>query len=92
MWKTYEKPPTFDMIGGMGKAGKVLKQVLESHDISQNKLAVTLGIERTNVYRWVHEERDPSSENVVQIVKALNQINPSAAEEYVKLYLGDEIK
>ncbi|MFZ4676801.1 MAG: XRE family transcriptional regulator [Nodosilinea sp.] len=28
----------------MGKAGRVLKQVLEAYGISQNKLAVTMGI------------------------------------------------
>lgn len=92
MWKTFEKPPTFDMIGGMGKAGKALKQVLEAHDISQYKLAVTLGIERTNVYRWVHEDRDPYAETVVEIVRALKQINPYAAKEFVDLYLVEELK
>jgi plasmid maintenance system antidote protein VapI len=45
----------------MGKAGKALKQVLETYDISQNKLAVTMGISRANVNRWVHEQRVMSS-------------------------------
>ncbi|MBM0740244.1 helix-turn-helix transcriptional regulator [Phormidium sp. CLA17] len=76
----------------MGKAGKVLKQVLEAHDISQYKLAVTLGIGRTNVYRWVHENRDPYAETIVEIVRALKQINTSAAEDFVNLYLVDEIQ
>ncbi|HAZ47499.1 MAG TPA: XRE family transcriptional regulator, partial [Cyanobacteria bacterium UBA11371] len=43
----------------MGRAGKALKQVLETYDISQYSIAVALGIERTSVYRWVHELRDP---------------------------------
>ncbi|MCC5633732.1 hypothetical protein LC613_40640 [Nostoc sphaeroides CHAB 2801] len=46
------------MVGSMGKAGKVLKQVLETHDISQGRLATVLGVARSNVYRWVNEVRD----------------------------------
>lgn len=55
----------------MGKAGEALRLVLETYGISQNKLAVTLGIERGSVYRWVHEIRDPTAEMVRDIVKAL---------------------
>lgn len=76
----------------MGKAGRVLKQILEMYDISQYSLAATLGVERTNVYRWVHEQRDPTSETVVDIVKALRSINPEAAEKFVQQYLGDIIQ
>lgn len=73
----------------MGKAGQALKQVLEKYGISQNSLAVALGVERGSVYRWVHEVRDPNAETVVDIVKAIRGINPSAAEEFVQLYLGN---
>lgn len=73
----------------MGKAGRVLKQVLETYDISQYSLAATLGIERTNVYRWVHEIRDPTAETLVDIVRALRKLNPTAAEAFVKEYLGN---
>ena len=52
-------------------------------------LAATLGIERTNVYRWVHERRDPTSETLVDIVKALRTLNSAAAETFVQKYLGD---
>ena len=76
----------------MGKAGEALRQVLETYGISQNKLAVILGIERGSVYRWVHEIRDPTAETVREIVKALKEINPAAAEKFVELYLGDLIK
>ncbi|MEM9502689.1 MAG: XRE family transcriptional regulator, partial [Cyanobacteria bacterium P01_E01_bin.43] len=31
----------------MGRAGRALKETLETYAISQNKLAVTLGMERT---------------------------------------------
>ncbi|MGB7442610.1 MAG: helix-turn-helix transcriptional regulator [Coleofasciculaceae cyanobacterium] len=73
----------------MGKAGKALRQVLETYGISQNKLAVALGIERGSVYRWVHEIRDPTAETVREIVKALQGLEPTAAEAFVELYLGD---
>jgi Helix-turn-helix. len=73
----------------MGKAGHVLKRILEKYDITQYSLAAALGVERTNVYRWVHEQRDPTSETVVDIVKALRSLNPQAAEEFVQQYLGD---
>ena len=73
----------------MGKAGRVLKQVLETYDISQYSLAATLGIERTNVYRWVHEIRDPTAETLVDIVKALRTIQPDAAQAFVQYYLGN---
>jgi len=76
----------------MGKAGQALKRVLETHRITQSQLAVALQIERTNVYRWVHEQRDPSAETVVDILRALKQINPSAAETFVRLYLLEEIE
>ena len=73
----------------MGKAGKALKQVLETYDISQNKLAVTMGVDRASVNRWVHEQRDPAGDVIVEIKNALRQFNPRAAEDFVRLYLGD---
>lgn len=75
----------------MGRAGKALKQALEAYEISQNKLAVALELDRSKVYRWFHEKIDPTAETVAEIVKALNDINPSAAEMFVQLYLGDLI-
>ena len=48
----------------MGKAGKVLKQVLEDYDISQTQLASELNIGRSNVYRWVNGVGDPNSATV----------------------------
>jgi predicted transcriptional regulator len=76
-------------MGGMGKAGKALRQVLETYDISQNKLAVVMGTKRSIVFKWFHEQRDPTAETVVDIVKALQAINPAAADEFVRLYLGE---
>ncbi len=73
----------------MGKAGKVLGQVLTSHSISQGKLAEKLSIARSNVHRWVAEVRDPNSETVQGIIAALRSINPDAADEFISLYAAD---
>ncbi|EDX77442.1 Helix-turn-helix domain protein [Coleofasciculus chthonoplastes PCC 7420] len=73
----------------MGRVGKALKQVLKNYDISQNKLAVALGVRRSVVYRWYHELTDPTAETVADIAQALKSINPSAAAELIRLYLGE---
>lgn len=74
----------------MGKAGRVLKTVLNNYGISQGKLATEMGIGSSNVYRWVNEIRDPNSETVVRIVEALDSIDPNASEEFRRLlYLSD---
>lgn len=72
----------------MGKASQALKQVLEKYQISQNSLAVAMGISRANVGRWFHG-LDPSAENIAEITKALKRINFDAAKEFVWLYLGE---
>jgi transcriptional regulator with XRE-family HTH domain len=71
----------------MGRAIDALKQVLDTYGISQNKLAVTMGISRANVGRWYHG-LDPSAENIAQITQALKTLNPSAAKDFVRLFLG----
>ncbi|HZG37348.1 MAG TPA: helix-turn-helix transcriptional regulator [Nodosilinea sp.] len=71
----------------MARVGKALKQVLENYGISQNKLAVTMGVPRPSVNRWVHEQRDPAGDVIFEIKEALRQINPEAADEFVRLYL-----
>ena len=73
----------------MGRAGKALKQTLSAYKISQNKLAVVLEVDRAVVNRWFHEQVDPNAETVADIVKALKSINTAAAEEFIKVYLGD---
>jgi predicted transcriptional regulator len=75
----------------MGRAGKALKQVLEKHDISQYRLAAKMEIDRTNIYRWVHEQRDPNAETVVEIVKALVALDKKAANLFIQLFLLDLI-
>ncbi|MFP5272727.1 helix-turn-helix domain-containing protein [Coleofasciculus sp.] len=72
----------------MGKAGQALKQVLTSYDISQSQLATELGVERPIVFRWFHEQTDPTAETVAEIVRAIQIIDPEASREFVELYLG----
>jgi plasmid maintenance system antidote protein VapI len=72
----------------MAKAGQALKQVLETYGISQNRLAVTMGVRRSNVNRWVNEETDPAADAVLEIRDGLEKLNPDAAEEFIRLYLG----
>jgi transcriptional regulator with XRE-family HTH domain len=62
---------------------------LETYGISQNKLAVALGVDRSRIFKWDHEQRDPTAETVVQIAEALKGINPNAAVEFIQLYVGD---
>ncbi len=73
----------------MGKAGRVLKTVMQSYGISQGKLAAAMGIGASNVYRWANEIRDPGSETVMNILAALERLNPDAAVEFRRLYMGD---
>jgi transcriptional regulator with XRE-family HTH domain len=73
----------------MGKAGRVLKVVLEKYNISQIKLADRLGVGRSNVYRWANEVRDPTSETVIAIIKALEEISPDAAVEFKSRYVDN---
>jgi predicted transcriptional regulator len=76
----------------MGKAGQALRQTLKTYGISQNKLAVTLGVDRSVVFHWFHEHRDPAAETVSQIAQALQQLDPEASEAFVRLYLGDFLR
>jgi transcriptional regulator with XRE-family HTH domain len=73
----------------MGRAGKALKKILEAYDISQYQLAAKMESDRSNVSRWVSEERDPSAEAVFAIKQALQTFNRQAADEFVRLYLGN---
>jgi transcriptional regulator with XRE-family HTH domain len=72
----------------MGRAGKALSQVLETYGISQNRLAVTMGIGRSTVHHWVKETREPLAESVLEIAEALEKIDEAAAKEFITLYLG----
>ena len=73
----------------MGQAGKALRQVLETYSISQSSLATELGVDRPVVFRWFHEQTDPTAETVASIVRVLREINPTAAKEFIRFYLVD---
>ncbi|MEQ8962160.1 MAG: helix-turn-helix transcriptional regulator [Coleofasciculus sp. C2-GNP5-27] len=73
----------------MGKAGEALRQVLQTYGISQNQLAVTIGIGRSTVHYWYQNTQDPSAETVLEIRKALRKIDPAAAQEFIQLYLDE---
>jgi plasmid maintenance system antidote protein VapI len=73
----------------MGRASQALKQVLEAYSISQNRLAVALEIDRSAVFKWIHGHREPTSDTIVEITKALKAMNVEAAREFVRLYLGE---
>jgi len=75
----------------MGKAGYVLKQVLEQYNITQYRLAANLGIDRTSVYRWCSGKIDPTGDTILAIVRVLKTMNPDAAEAFVSQYIGREI-
>jgi predicted transcriptional regulator len=77
----------FTVSQAMGKAGKALKHVLSTYGLSQNRLAVTMGINRSTVHQWVNEISDPLAEAVTEIIKALRQIDETAAEDFINLYL-----
>ena len=73
----------------MGQAGKALRQVLETYSISQSSLATALGVDRPVVFRWFHEQTDPTAETVASIVRVLREINQTAAREFIRCYLVD---
>lgn len=73
----------------MGRASQALKQVLEAYGISQNRLAVALEIDRSAVFKWIHGQREPTSDTIVEITKALKAMNAEAAKKFVRLYLGE---
>lgn len=72
----------------MGRAGKALRQVLEAYGISQNRLAVVMGVNRATVNQWFNETRDPLAEAIPDIVAALETLDEAAAKEFIVLYLG----
>ena len=71
----------------MGRAGKALKHVLTQYGISQNRLAVTMGVAGSTVNQWVNEVSDPLADSVPEIIKALDSLEPSAANVFLNMYL-----
>mgnify|MGYP001791924023 CR=1 FL=1 len=75
----------------MGKARKVLRQVLDEYEMSLYSLAAALNIERNSVYRWVNEKSDSSGETILDLVRALKTLQPEVAKAFANRYLGEEI-
>ncbi len=76
----------------MGQAGKALKQTLETYGITQYKLAATIGISRSNIHRWINEVVDPTGDSILEIRNALQQIEPAAAEDFMRWYLENSFE
>ncbi|MDB9494645.1 HNH endonuclease domain-containing protein [Spirulina major CS-329] len=72
----------------MGKAGQSLRQTLELYGIAQSQLANDLGYDRVVVFRWFHEQTDPTGDAIAAIAATLQKINPEAAQNFIHLYLG----
>ncbi len=75
----------------MGKAGYVLKQVLEQYGITQYRFAANLGIDRTSVHRWCSGKIDPTGDTILEIVRILKVMNPEAAEAFANQYINSEL-
>lgn len=71
----------------MGRAGKALKCVLQEHGISQNRLAVTMGVARSTVNQWVNEVSDPLADSIPDIINALDVLEPAAAQIFLQMYI-----
>ncbi|NJM97838.1 MAG: helix-turn-helix transcriptional regulator [Phormidesmis sp. RL_2_1] len=71
----------------MGRAGKALKYVLTQYGISQNRLAVTMGVARSTVNQWVNEVSDPLADSIPEIMNALEELEPPAAQIFLQLYI-----
>ena len=77
------------MTHDMAKAGAALKHILETYGITQYKLAATMNVSRSNIHRWIYEVVDPAGDSILAIRDALAKINPDAAKEFVRSYLGE---
>ncbi len=71
----------------MARTSVALKQVLDTYGISQNKLAVTVGISRANVGRW-YQGIDSSAKNIALIADGLKVLDVKAFQGFLRLYFG----
>jgi plasmid maintenance system antidote protein VapI len=76
----------------MGKAGYILKQVLDQYGITQYRFAATMGVERNSVYRWCKGKIDPTGDTIIEIVQVLKTMNEEAAADFVQQYLVSELE
>ena len=78
---------SLEIMKKMGRAGKALKNGLQQYGISQNRLAVTMGVARSTVNQWVNEVSDPLADSIPDIITALETSEPSAAQIFLQLYI-----
>lgn len=71
----------------MSKAGAILKQILATYGISQSDVARAMGTRRSSIHNWVSGRTDPGSDTLLEIRDALEEINPAAAEEFMRSWL-----
>ncbi|MEL6814981.1 MAG: hypothetical protein AAFP03_09225 [Cyanobacteria bacterium J06598_3] len=50
-------------------------------------LAVTMGVARSTVNQWVNEVSDPLADSIPEIINALEELEPSAAQIFLQLYI-----
>ena len=71
----------------MNKANEALKQVLEQYNISHNRLAVTMGVERSLVVSWAAGVVELTADRAPEIVVALETLESGSGDLFLKLYL-----
>lgn len=44
-------------------------------------------IDRSVVFKWLYEQREPTSQTIVEIARAIKAMNPAAPQEFIQLCL-----
>jgi transcriptional regulator with XRE-family HTH domain len=73
----------------MGKTGNALQNTLNAYRIGYSQLAEKLQVDPSTVFGWCHGITDPTGETIAAIAQALHNINPDAARDFVRSFLGD---
>ncbi len=82
----------FVIVEIMGKAGQALRQVLDTHNISQSLLARELGVEHPIVFRWFHEHTDPTAETVFETALLSYRFMEIAATGHVGIHCSQTMQ
>jgi transcriptional regulator with XRE-family HTH domain len=73
----------------MKRVSQALQAVLAAYGIKQSQIAGQLDIDCPTVFRWYHGQTDPSGETIAAITNALREIEPRAAGDFVRAFLGE---
>ncbi len=49
-----------------------------------------MGVARSTVNQWVNEVSDPLADSIPEIINALDELEPSAAQIFLQLYIQRE--